>query len=213
MRFLLILLVAISFGVHSQTSVAEIFLGEEPKTGDGEQREAPKVKSNKTSRPSESAVNDSTDGTWGGSFGLGAGAGFFAAHGAIHYGWNRFVGVTTSYDYERVDTAERYGEEHGPDVMLVFRLPNPTVVTPVVGAGPGYLYWTRKHNNVVFDESQSPVMNYFAGINIALSRNFGVSIHRRKLEYLKTRPLRYTDRERKEDWARVDNSIGFYAAF
>lgn len=197
------------------TAHAEIFLGEEPKPAEkkvednDEPRDMPKLKSNRTAR-SESAQGANK---WGGSLGVGAGAGFFAAHGSISYGFNRFSGLSTTYDYERVEHNERFGEEHGPDFLMVLRLPNPTMVTPVAGAGPGYMYWSRSHNAEVFDENQSPVMNYFAGLNISLTRNFGVAIHRRKTEFLRDRPVKYTDRETKEDRAKVDSNIGFYAAF
>jgi hypothetical protein len=193
---------------------SEVFLGEEPKSAEKkaeteeEPREMPKLKSNRSSRSGGESGS-----RWGGSLGVGAGAGFFAAHGSLSYGFNRFTGLSMSYDYERVEQNERFGEEHGPDLLYVLRIPNPTMVTPVAGAGPGYLYWSRSHNEVVFDENQSPVMNYFAGLNIALSKNFGVAIHRRKTEFLRNRPIKYRDRVTKEDQARVDSNIGFYAAF
>lgn len=203
----------------SSYAFAEQFLGIEPKKSDAkdaeeeqveiedESKPAPKIRSD---RPSSSAASERKVGA---SLGIAAGAGFFSANGSVAYHFNRFVGLNTSYGYERLDENERYGEEHGPELQLVLRLANPTVVTPVAGAGPGYLYWDRRYQNETFDENQSPTMCYFGGINIALSKNFGVAIHRRKTEFLRNRPIQFSDRSTKEDRARVDNNIGFYAAF
>lgn len=189
---------------------AEVFLGEEPRApedvSENEVTEAPKVRVKKSAEPVKAS-------DFGFSASIGAGAGFFSGSGVFTYGFNPYMAWGLSYDYLRLEDSERFGEEHGPDLAFMLRGPNPTMVTPVAGAGPGYRYWNRSYQDTIFDENQSPTLKYFAGVNIALSRNFGVGIYRQKTEFLRNVPLRYADRVTKEDRARVDNNIGFYAAF
>lgn len=202
-----ILVALMVFGFPVQ---AEVFLGEETIKDEDpvqdEPSESPKVRGKK----SAAAAKESD---FGFSGSIGASAGVFSAAGVLTYGLNPYMAWGLSYDYTRLEDSERFGEEHGPDLAFMLRGPNPTMVTPVVGAGPGYKYWSRSFQKTIFDENQSPIVKYFAGVNIALSRNFGVGIFRQKTEFLRNVPIRYSDRKTKEDRARVDNSIGFYAAF
>ncbi len=192
---------------------AEIFLGEEPKIKSEQEKksefEAPRdMTSKKTAAPSPEK-----NGTFGFSASLGAGANFFAASGSLTYNFNKYVAVATVYDYERLETSDQFGEEYGPELMALLKLPNPTVVTPVAGGGPGYIHWNRAYKDEMFDDNQGPILSGFCGVNIALSRYFGVGIHRRRTEYLRDAPILYADRKTEESNRRIDNSIGFYAAF
>ena len=191
---------------------AEIFLGEEPKIK-SEQEKKSEVDAPRDMTSKKTSTSPEQNGTFGFSASLGAGANFFAASGRLTYNFNKYVAVATSYDYERLETSDQFGEEYGPELMMLLKLPNPTVVTPVAGGGPGYIHWNRAYKNDMFDDNQGPILSGFCGVNIALSKYFGVAIHRRRTEYLRDAPILYADRKTEESHRRIDNSIGFYASF
>ncbi len=195
----------------TSTVQAEIFLGEEPKIKSDQEKsseEAPReMASEKT------ASSPEQNGTFGFSASLGAGANFFAASGTLVYNFNKYLAVATVYDYERLESGNQFGEEYGPELLALLKIPNPTVVTPVAGAGPGYTHWNRAYKDQMFDDNQGPTLSAYCGVNIALSKYFGVGIHRRRTEFLRDAPILYADRKTEESHRRIDNSIGFYAAF
>jgi hypothetical protein len=196
----------------SPAASAEIFLGEEPKIkSDQEKKTQAEAPREMTSKKTGSSPDQ--NGTFGFAASLGAGANFFAASGTLTYNFNKYLAVATTYDYERLESGDQYGEEYGPELLALLKIPNPTVVTPVAGAGPGYVYWNRAIKEEMFDDNQGPILSAFCGINIALSKYFGVGIHRRRTEYLVDAPILYADRKTEENHRRIDNSIGFYAAF
>lgn len=201
------------FLLSSLVAQAEIFLGEEPKAKTeqekqrSEQEAPPEMTSNKTASAPEQ------NGTFGFSTSLGAGANFFAASAMLIYNFNKYLAVATRYDFERLESGNDFGEEYGPELLALLKIPNPTVVTPVAGAGPGYIRWNRAYKNEMFDDNQGPTLGAYCGVNIALSKYFGVGIHRRRTEYLRDAPILYADRKTEESHRRIDNSIGFYAAF
>ena len=199
--------------VASSIAQAEIFLGEEPKakTEQVKQRSEPEAPREMTSKKTASAPDQ--NGTLGFSTSLGAGANFFAASAMLVYNFNKYLALATVYDYERLESGNDFGEEYGPELLALLKIPNPTVVTPVAGAGPGYIQWNRAHKDVMFDDNQGPILTAYCGVNIALSKYFGVGIHRRRTEYLRDAPILYADRKTEESQRRIDNSIGFYAAF
>jgi len=196
--------------VFSSKLQAEIFLGEEPKIKSEQERRS-EAEQGTAGRKSPSTSEQG--GTFGFAASLGAGANFFAASGTLSYNFNKYLAVATTYDYERFESDSQFGEEYGPEVIAILKLPNPTVVTPVAGAGPGYIYWNRAYKTEVFDDNQGPILSAYCGVNIALSRFFGVGIHRRRTEYLRDPPILYADRKTPENHRRIDNSIGFYASF
>jgi hypothetical protein len=208
MKNFILCLVLISSGAQ-----AEIFLGEEPKakTEQEKQRSDQPAQRDMTSKKTASAPDQ--NGTFGFSTSLGAGANFFAASAMLIYNFNKYIALATHYDYERLESGKDFGEEYGPELLALIKIPNPTVVTPVAGAGPGYIHWNRAHQDVMFDDNQGPILSAYCGLNIALSKYFGVGIHRRRTEYLRDAPILYADRKTEESHRRIDNSIGFYAAF
>jgi hypothetical protein len=197
----------------SSSAQAEIFLGEEPKakTEQEKQRSEQDALRDMTSKKTANAPDQ--NGTFGFSTSLGAGANFFAASAMLIYNFNKYIALATHYDYERLEAGNDFGEEYGPELLALIKIPNPTVVTPVAGAGPGYIHWNRAHKDELFDDNQGPILSAYCGLNIALSKYFGVGIHRRRTEYLRDAPILYADRKTEESHRRIDNSIGFYAAF
>jgi len=198
--------------ILASSAQAEIFLGEEPKVKSEQEKKSEDEPPRDMTSKKASGSSDQ-NGTFGFSASLGAGANFFAASGTLTYNFNKYLAVATAYDYERLETDSQFGEEYGPEILAILKLPNPTVVTPVAGAGPGYIFWNRAYKGEMFDDNQGPVASAFCGVNIALSRYFGVGIHRRRIEYLRDAPILFADRTTEESQSRIDNSIGFYASF
>lgn len=147
------------------------------------------------------------------SGGVGVGSGYFAATLTISYGLNRFLAIDTSGFY-RNEKGDNYSSvAYGPEVDLILRLPNPSIVTPFVGVGPGYELWKRTHDGVTFDETSSLTANGLIGINVGLTKNFGIQIAQKWTTYLNRPPLKWSDHSEREARTFSRTQIGFLIMF
>lgn len=187
--------------------LADEFLGEE----NGEE-EAP-VPVRRSGRRAAEADQDrsSCDTSVGGA--LGAGSGYVGGSLTVAYPFNCYVSLDTVVSYSSFDQDSSSGTQYGPEFDLVLRLPNPTMFTPFVGAGLGYEKWVRAYRKKNFDEAAAPFGTTFGGLNIGLTRHFGIQVLRRQKTWLGRAPKSFTDREREEAHASMDTSIGFRFIF
>ena len=144
---------------------------------------------------------------------LGSGAGYISGQITVGYYFNKFIGIDTSYYYYRFDNHDSSGQQYGPEVDLVIRATNPTIVTPYAGVGPGHSKWQRTASGKVFDASSSWTFNEFVGVDVRLTSHFGIGITRKQQTYLNDPPKGFDDHnaaEAKSSWA---TNIGFRMAF
>jgi hypothetical protein len=218
-----LLLVPLCLGVASASARAEELIGVE---GDEGAEDAapppPKKKADKKKKAPPPEPEDLGDDYGGGgdfsdditlSGGISAGGSYVGGHITVGYSLHKFVAVDTTYTYLRYSSNDNYGEYYGPEVDLILRYPNKTMVTPFIGAGPGYFKWLREYKGESFDEGDSFTLNQFGGINIALSRHFGLQIVRKQVTYLNDPPIQYGDRSSREARNTVSTNVGFYATF
>lgn len=172
--------------------------------------------------PASKAKREKNSKGWGGegggrvtiSPGIGFGTGYVLAQLGVSYYFNSYIAVETSgYYRDSRDDFDVQMIDYGPEIALKLLLPNPTVVTPFVGAGPGYQKWVIKKEDVIFDDSTSVTANAFAGLDIGLSRHFSLEIASKTTTYLQDPPRVYPDPDkfRKKSQNRV--FIGFKVSF
>jgi hypothetical protein len=212
----IVLLIVLCFGLESVALAAE-FLGEEGGDETVEDEPAPKPKAKKRRAP---AADESDDGGGGGggdisvSGGLGAGSGYISGQVTVGYGFNRYVGIDTTISYYAFDTESASGVQYGPEVDLVLRLANPTIVTPFVGAGPGYEKWSRTYEGEIFDDRGALTGNAFGGVSIMLTSHFGIQVVRKQVTYLiDDPPISFSDRVTHEPKSTVETTAGFHVRF
>jgi len=147
------------------------------------------------------------------SGGVGSGAGFINGQITIGYYFNKYIGIDTSYYYYRFDSHDNSGQQYGPEVDLVVRAVNPTMVTPYVGIGPGYTKWQRTAAGQSFDARSSWTANEFVGVDVRLTAHFGIGITRKQQTYLSDPPKSFDDHKALEAKATWATNIGFRMAF
>jgi hypothetical protein len=193
---------------------ADQFLGVETP---GDETPAPAPQATKRSAakaaPKEQADDD------GGLFdsvrvsgGFGLGPGYVDGELTIGYSVNRYVGIDTTYWYYRLDQGDTSGQQYGPEVDLVLRVPNKTILTPYVGAGPGYIKWQRTYQSKAFDIGASPTASAYGGVHVRLTRHFGLQVERREVEWLGNTPKSFDDRSTPEPRVSMTTKLDFRVA-
>ena len=216
-----LLLLLASFTGATALSASEL-VGEEggdaPAPAPEDQEAPPPAKKKAKKKKAEAAEESSSSGdslsddlTFSG--GIGAGSGYFSGELTIGYYFNRYMGIDTTYSYFRFDRSDNAGTYFGPEIDFVLRYPNKTILTPFVGAGPGYVKWLREYKGKAFDDSASMTANAFGGLDIRLMRHFGIQIIRKQVNYLQDPPKTFNDRETREAKSSVETNIGFHVSF
>lgn len=194
--------------VLANTAFADKFLGVEgataapPKASPMKRRATP---------PQPSSSNGTPDILVSG--GVGAGVGYFSGHVTVGYSFNRWVGIDTTVNYLRYERNSSKGEQYGPESALIFRAPNPTFVTPFVGAGPGYQQWKREADGEEFDKDDGFMANAFGGLSVRMARHFGLELVRKQTRWLTTPPRSFADPEVREKKVALTNTVGFNVMF
>lgn len=152
------------------------------------------------------------DFTFSGSLGANN-KGVFGGMFGVGYSLNRYVGVDGSYSYHQTQTGDKDGVQYGPALDLVGRLPNPTIVTPYVGVGGGYVKWQRSNEGETFDAGGAATGSLFGGANLHLTRYFGLQLERRQTTFVSDPPKRFDDMTTREPKIRVATNVGFYMKF
>lgn len=142
--------------------------------------------------------------------GIWPGSDSFAGTAMVGYPLSHFFGLEFSASYYRFDKGGDSSETYGPEVDLVLRGHNPTPVTPFAGAGPGYKKWHRRDDRVVFSDSKSLTAVGFVGIDIALTKHFGLSALRKRCLFLEDQPRKFSDHTLVESRDTIVNQIGFH---
>jgi hypothetical protein len=145
-----------------------------------------------------------------GSVGFGTG---FKSTAAVTLGLNRWVAMVLGGLYESHETGENLDKHWGPEVDLLLRFPNSTIVTPFVGAGAGWLRWIREKNDSPWDDSSSAIAGAFGGFRIALAEHFSFEIEQRSSEFLNSPPRSFSDPAKKEDRRWTRTNLGFVVSF
>jgi hypothetical protein len=163
--------------------------------------------------PQKDEEPSSLPGRFGFSAALGAGSGSFYTTLVLHYFYNEYLGIDTRGFYSKYVSEKNSEEVFGPEVDGVVRLPNPTMVTPFAGAGPGYEKWLRKYDGKTFDDSGSFTLNLFYGLHIKLAGNFGMQVTNRQKTYIDDPPRVFSNRRSREDRSSSYWDIGFIVMF
>ena len=161
-------------------------------------------------------------GTWDGggggrvtiSPGIGFGTGYVAAQLDVTYYFNSWIAVASEGYYRNTkDDSSVEMIDYGPEVDLMVFLPNPTVVTPFAGAGPGYQKWVIRKDGVNFDDSTAVTANYLAGLDIGLSKHFSLVLNSKTTTYLQDPPRVYPDPDKFRPRTQNRVFIGFKVSF
>lgn len=160
-------------------------------------------------------TNDATQGQgrWMFNGGFGASADYVSGQATLGYYWVRFVGVESTYYYYQLNSEHFFATQAGPEVDLMVRLYNPTMVTPLAGLGVGFTRWDRRYQREQFSEGSSLTGNVLFGVDLALSRHFGIQIIRKNTNYLGSLPVSFADRQSDEARSTWYTNIGFRVMF
>lgn len=161
--------------------------------------------------PSSDATNNI--GRWMFNGGFGASADYVSGQATLGYYWVRFVGVEATYYYYQLNSERYFATQAGPEADLMVRLFNPTMVTPLAGLGVGFTRWHRRYLSERFSEGSSFTGNVLFGVDIALSRHFGIQIIRKNTNYLGSLPVSFADRQSDEARSTWYTNIGFRVMF
>ena len=183
--------------------------GESPARAEPPAKTLPKATRNtqRESYPEEESDSFIKDVGFSGSVGFSGG---FTASLALSLGLNRYTAINVSGFYQSWKTDDEAEVRYGPEIDFVLRLPNPTMFTPYAGAGPGFEKWKREKNGEDYDLSSSLTANYFVGLNLSLSRNFGFQIQSKWTSYVNDPPRDFKDPNSKEPQTQSRIGIGFY---
>jgi hypothetical protein len=208
------LVATLQFGVM-QHVYAEEFLGEDENSSSDSDGSSGQVFN--YDKPSSDVVEPAQPDSYSGqmyfSLGLSPGVGTFSGSFTAGYLINRYVVIDTTAYYTRIDHQDESGEQYGPEVSLILRLANPTILTPFIGAGLGYSRWKFLEDKEQFDDGGSVMAIAFGGVNIKLTKNFGLQLKRKQTAYLADPPRTFADHDKRQERTAVATTIGFYAAF
>jgi hypothetical protein len=209
-------LIIIAAALYALPARADKFLGIEAE-GDAPTADAPApapaAKASPMKKEARAPVPPPGEGDFTFAGGLSAGSNFVRGRALVGYSFSRYVGLDTSAFYTRHDLGDTRGEEWGPEVDLVLRAPNPTICTPFVGAGPGYMKWQRRHQDELFSDGQTTTASAFMGVDLRLAPHFGIQAERRQTRNFDETPIRFDDRVTHEARMAIVNQIGFHVAF
>jgi hypothetical protein len=152
-------------------------------------------------------------GRWMFNGGFGASSDFVSGQVTVGYYWVRYVGVETTYTYYQMNTERQFSVQYGPEVDLMVRLYNPTIVTPIGGFGIGHTKWQRCYLGECFSGGSSFTGNTLFGIDIALTGHFGMQIIRKNINYFGSLPVSFADRTTPDSRSIWLTNIGFRVMF
>jgi hypothetical protein len=141
---------------------------------------------------------------------LGASSNTVGGAATVGYSFNRYVAVDTTGHYMRYESGKSLGVQWGPEVALILRYPTSFIVTPFVGAGPGYVKWQRRYDDELFDDGGSLTGTAFGGLDLRMTRHFGIRVMRRQTTYFTKVPKSFDDLEADEPKTAMATSIGFH---
>jgi hypothetical protein len=223
MRFIIVIFL---LSTLSGQTFAEEFLGAEssgtdsdgPKGGTTAEEEA--LKEDDYSQPEKDEYEDTessvSPGKW--SFSLSGGSssqGRARINAGVGYSESEWTSMQLRASYSRYEsTTDPYvGTSMSGAFYYVGHLPNPTIIKPSAGAGPGYSQWKREDSGAVFSENSSVTLNAFWGFALLFTKHFGLNLQRNWVMYLGDSPALFEDHDLTENESSVSNSFGFFAYF
>jgi hypothetical protein len=156
---------------------------------------------------------DTVSGRWRFSGAVGASSDFVSGQANVGYYWVRYVGVETNFYYFQISNEQVFGSQYGPEVDLLVRLYNWSMLTPFGGFGPGYSKWHRRYQGVNFSDGSSFTGNVLFGVDVALTSHFGIQFMRKNITYWGDVPVSFTDRAASEARSTWFTNIGFRLLF
>jgi hypothetical protein len=157
------------------SSLEESYRGKYGKADDARQVDGPYFESDESSK--QDSGETSSDQPPSGLFSLGIGLyNGFSADISYTYFYNRFFGTeygaTYSKAFGKYNEEKSVSESYGPRLMFIFQATNPTIVTPVLAAGPTFEFWNRQIGKDQIDDNQSLRADTLVGMNLKLSKYF-----------------------------------------
>ena len=128
---------------------------------------------------------------------VGVGFGFKAFSGSLGltFPFNRFFAWGINGFYAAFENETQAQEKTGGGLDLIFRVPNPTPLTPFVSAGPGYESWERSADDgnglLSFDADRSITANWGVGATVRLARYVSLIGALRSTTYTERPPLSF----------------------
>jgi hypothetical protein len=107
----------------------------------------------------------------------------------VGYGLYEYLGVDTTAFYLSDQNRHTQRKSYGTDIALVGKIPNRTIFTPFVGAGPGYEKWSYQKDGETYDNSQALTAFYYWGVLVTFTKHFGLTLSRRMKYFLTDTPL------------------------
>jgi hypothetical protein len=156
---------------------------------------------------------DTVSGRWRFSGAVGASSDFVSGQANVGYYWVRYVGVETNFYYFQISNEQVFGSQYGPEVDLLVRLYNWSMLTPFAGFGPGYSKWHRRYQGVNFSDGSSFTGNVLFGVDVALTSHFGIQFMRKNITYWGDVPVSFDDRAASEARSTWFTNIGFRLLF
>jgi hypothetical protein len=183
------------------SSLEESYRGRYGKAEDARQIDGPYYEADESATAAtEDPVGPSPSGLF--SLGIGLYNGF-SADLSYTYFYNRFFG--TEYGAEYTKSFGKFADEktiaesYGPRLMFMFLGTNPTIVTPVLGAGPAMEFWKKEIGKRVIDSNRSLRADTLVGVNLKLSKYFILQLAMTGKSYLFEIPKRLDDSGQYED--------------
>jgi hypothetical protein len=129
----------------------------------------------------------------------------------VSYFYNSYLAFDLSGDYFTGKDPDNDLEtvKYGPEFDVRLLLPNPTMFTPFVGAGPGYEKWALKYKGEMFDDSASLTGNAFVGLDVAFTRHFSLIVMSKTTYYVSDPPLDFPHKDKHESKTSNRVSVGF----
>jgi hypothetical protein len=142
--------------------------------------------------------------------GVGFGDGAVVSLDVKYYYTDYIAFAFNGYYRTRIDDNQALTRtDYGPEIAAELLLPNPSIFTPFIGAGPGFQRWTIRHHDETFDDASSLTLNAFGGVDMGLTRVFGLVVGTKTTYYVNDPPRVFPDREKHEPKSYHRLLIGF----
>lgn len=147
------------------------------------------------------------------SGGVGVGEGYVGAEFTLSLGYGAYTDAVLSGYYRRETFDDQESTVYGPEGGLRFKIPNPTIITPFVGAGLGNEFWSRRDAGHEFDRNRSLTAHALGGVDFRVTRGFSVSVAEKAVYYLERSASLFRDHRLSEPRFVRRLQVGFVVHF
>jgi len=134
----------------------------------------------------------------------------FAPKLTVAYPLYRYVHLRGSLFYWNRQNESLSASGYGPEFDGILVYENRTVFSPYTGLGFGFESWTQQ-TEFKEERDQDLFATYFIGLDIRMSKNFGLQLSRRAKQFAGSGPLAYNGKHREKEQIYTD--ISFRAFF